>query len=411
MRVAIVGGGAAGMITAYLLDPAHRLTVFERQPILGGNIRTLGRNVACAGLPPGLCLDSGAIEFSPEHFPTLHRLFAALAVETRPVPATTGLVTATGRHYLSPAKLANSALPWPRRVAALLRTLSIAPSQLRFRSRARRAREEDLMHTSVGDFLGPSGGTLHEWLRLLLVYGYSIPRGKIDAMPAAIAIPTLDKFAGETSWTSVVGGTYRYIEAITDSLRGQVITGAEIDGITRDEHGVELRLRGATPQRFDVVVLATPPAQVLPLLSDATDAEQRRFSAWRDNEADAIIHTDSGMYRRRGIVDYAEFDVFARPPGYNAYLNRLSGLPPAHPVDYHFSYNLADEIDPARILHVQRHQTPLYTVASLTTRPEIIATNGSDNTYYAGAWLGEGLHEGAVTSALAVSRRLGGRQL
>lgn len=411
MRVAVIGGGAAGMMTAYLLDPAHQVTVYERQAILGGNVRTLGRNVDSAAVPAGLYLDSGVIEFSPEHFPTLHRLFAALGVATRPVPSTTALITASGRHYLSAGKIAASAMPWPRRAAALLRLLSLAPSQLRFRRRGARANAEDLLRTSVGDFLGPSRSPLHEWLRLLLVYGYSIPRAQIDAMPAALAVPVLMSFTGETSWTSVVGGTYRYIEAITESLQGEVITGAEIDGITRDPHGVEVRLRGADRRRFDALVIATPPEQVLSLLSDPSDAERRRFAAWRDNDADAIIHSDSGMYRRRGIVDYSEFDLFARPPGYNAYLNRLSGLPPDHPVDYHFSYNLADEIDPARILHVQRHRTPLYTVDSLASRPEIIATNGAGSTFYAGAWLGEGLHEGAITSALEVSRRLGGRLL
>ncbi len=409
--MAIIGGGAAGMITAYLLDPAHQVTVFERQAILGGNIRTLGRNVPCDALPAGLFLDAGVIEFSPEHFPTLHRLFALLGVETRPVPATTAHITASGRHYFSAGKLAASDLPPLPRAAALLRLLSLAPALLRFRWRAQRAAEEALMRCSVGEFLGRGRSPLHEWLRLLLVYGYSIPRDQIDAMPAALAVPTLLRFTGETTWTSVVGGIYRYIERIVEALRGEVRTEAIIDGIRRGEDGAWVQRRGADPERFDAVVLAAPPDQVLRLLRDPTSAEERRFSAWRGNDAEALIHTDSGMYRRRGIADYSEFDVFADPPGYNAYLNRLSGLPPSHPVDYHFAYNLGAEIDPSAILHVQRHRTPLYTVASLASRPEIIAANGENHTYYAGAWLGEGLHEGAVVSALEVARRLGGRAL
>ena len=45
MKVAIIGGGAAGMSCAYLLDKKHDVTVFEKQPMLGGNIRTLNKNV------------------------------------------------------------------------------------------------------------------------------------------------------------------------------------------------------------------------------------------------------------------------------------------------------------------------------------------------------------------------------
>ncbi|MCA9659987.1 MAG: FAD-dependent oxidoreductase [Myxococcales bacterium] len=429
MRIAIIGGGAAGMITAYLLDQVHEITVFERQPLLGGNIRTLGGNVDCPALPPGVALDCGVIEFSPEHFVKLHRLFADLGVETRPVPAATGFIQGDGRHYLSLGKLATSRMPLRRRVAATLRLLGLGPALARFRRRAARADPEALYDTSLGDFLRDTrarglglglGATreaaFHEWLRLLLVYAYSIPRAEIDATPATMTIPTLLRFTGDVSWTSVVGGIYRYIAAITERLRGEVITGVDVEAIRRDADGVELRRRGAAPERFDKVVLAATPEQVLRLLTDPSDAERRRFAAWRGNDAVVQIHTDAGMYRRRGIVDYSEFDVFAAPPGYNAHLNRLCGLPSAAygdpgAVDYHFSYNLESEVDPAALIHTQRHRTPGYTVAALASRPEIVATNGDNHTYFAGAWLGDGLHEGAVTSALAVSERLGGRLL
>lgn len=409
MEIAIIGGGAAGMITAYLLDGAHRVTVYERQPILGGNIRTLGRNVAVAGLPEGVFLDSGVIEFSPERFTKLHRLFAELAIELRPVPAATGLCLADGRVFASQGKIAGSRAGALVRLREALRLARLLPALHRFRRRAGRARADELAGRRLDEVLGD--GVLDEWLRLLMVYAYSIPRDQVGAMPAALTIPTLHAFTGDVSWTSVVGGIYRYIEAILARLRGEVVTSAIVDELRRDEAGVHLRLRGAEPRRFDAVVIATTPERVLELLSDPSEAEVRRFAAWRGNDVDAVIHTDSGLYRRRGIVDYSEFDLFEDPPGYNAYLNRLCGIDPARGVDYHFSYNLEREIDPAKILHVQPHRTPLYTVDAYAELDAIRGANGERRTYFAGAWLGDGLHEGAVRSALAVSERLGGRSL
>lgn len=417
VKVAIIGGGAAGMMTAYLLDPAHEVTVFERQPILGGNIRTLGRNVECSALPTGVVLDAGVIEFSPTQFPRLHRLFAALGVETREVAAMAGLITADGVHFQSISKIAASGAPLQGRLVAGLRLLGLAPAFARFhwRARAAVAALEASPGRPVGEYLGPSGSPLGEWLRLLLMYGYSIPRAQIDQLPAALALPTLRAFTLESSWTSIVGGIYGYIDAIVRALRGRVITDALIDGISRTQGGdrglIEIRRRGAEAERFDAVVIATTPAQVLRLLSDPCEHEEQRFAAWTGNDANAVIHTDSSIYRRRGIHNYSEFDVFARPPGYNAYLNRLCGLPAEHATDYHFSYNLDAEIDSEKILHRQNHRTPNYTVEAFSTRREIIETNGDRHTYYAGAWLGNGLHEGALCSALAVSKRLGGRLL
>ena len=45
MKIAIIGGGSAGLVTAHLLDGAHDVTIFEKAPILGGHVRTLNRNV------------------------------------------------------------------------------------------------------------------------------------------------------------------------------------------------------------------------------------------------------------------------------------------------------------------------------------------------------------------------------
>ena len=132
------------------------------------------------------------------------------------------------------------------------------------------------------------------------------------------------------------------------------------------------------------------------------------------HRATTVIHWDTGLYERRGIDYYSEFDLFETSPGragYSAYLNRLSGVTSHHPRHYFLAFGLEAEIDPACVLHVQHHQTPSYTVAALRHRPEVIATNGENHTFYAGAWLGDGLHEGAVQSALRVAKSLGGRTL
>ena len=59
------------------------------------------------------------------------------------------------------------------------------------------------------------------------------------------------------------------------------------------------------------------------------------------------------------------------------------------------------------IVHIQNHHTPLYTTESFEYRDEIVETNGENNTYYVGAYLGDGLHEGAITSAFRVATLIG----
>ena len=45
-------------------------------------------------------------------------------------------------------------------------------------------------------------------------------------------------------------------------------------------------------------------------------------------------------------------------------------------------------------------------MAAFHHRQEIITTNGELNTYHVGAYLGDGLHEGAITSAIWVAEAI-----
>ena len=102
LRIAIIGGGASGVVAAHLLGGVHHVTLLEQQPVLGGNIRTLNRNAECSALPSGLHLDAGVIEFERDRFPAFHELMAELGVELGELPGMSGLFLADGRSFLSP---------------------------------------------------------------------------------------------------------------------------------------------------------------------------------------------------------------------------------------------------------------------------------------------------------------------
>lgn len=101
MRIAIVGGGASGMATAYLLDrQKHHVTVFERQPMLGGHIRTLNKNVKPNQSECHEVLESGVLEF-PTAFHNFVALMQELEVELVPVNIGSELFLKDGSHFLS----------------------------------------------------------------------------------------------------------------------------------------------------------------------------------------------------------------------------------------------------------------------------------------------------------------------
>ncbi|MCO4746364.1 MAG: FAD-dependent oxidoreductase [Proteobacteria bacterium] len=409
MRIAIIGGGSAGLVCAHLLDSVHDVVVFERQPMLGGHVRTLNGNVP-SELDPSLRLDAGVIEFEVRNFPRLMRLFDKLGCETRPVAGTTTFWTRDGEHHLSPGSIRRAQDPWPKRLGQLIDLIGLRMQGLAFDRRT--ALPDDVLESlPLSECL--TDADMDRWAALLTMYAYSIPYERVPDMPAALTVPMLRAFERAESWVSLKGGAWCYLHRIVESLRGEVRLNQVITGVTRDADGVTLNMLGPDVERFDKVVFAAPPDQTLKLLTDPSEAELRRFGGWKPNHIQTLVHCDSGMYERRGIQVATEFDVYelsGGQGGYNSYLNDLCGVADSE-TRYGLAFGMEDEIDPAKVLHRQKHHTPDYTVDAYRWHVEVSATNGENHTFHAGAWLGNGLQEGAVVSAEAVSRLLGGDSL
>jgi uncharacterized protein len=406
MRIAIIGGGASGMVTAYLLDQqGHQVTVFEREAVLGGHIRTLNQNVQPNKLDCKLTLENGVLEF-PTTFHNFMALMAELGVELEPVNVGSALFMKNGSHYLSKVAIERNFTGLSKLLEyTQLHLLYLRSASLLFAAKTWQIL--DFHNQSLAEHFKDSA-THNIWMKLFAMYSYSISYPLIDKCPAELVIPTLrdDIFV---DWVRIKGGVYSYIQKILDQFRGQILLNVNVTAIRRKVSGVTVELADGKSQEFEKVVFATPPDQVLKLLADPRLAEMRRFGAWRGNHVQTLLHKDASMYTPYHIREGSEFDFFETDTlngewGYNANLNQLCGI--SSPVQYNLAFNLESLIRPEHILHVQQHHTPLYTVDAFRYRSEVITTNGDYHTYHVGAYLGDGLHEGAITSAINVAESI-----
>ena len=400
MRIAVIGGGASGMATAYLLDKQkHHVTVFERQPMLGGHIRTLNKNVQPNQSDCDRLLECGVIEF-PTVFYNFIALMEELEVELKPVRVGSALYPKNGDRLLSGSTIDRNCRGL-QRLIEYLKFDMVHVSSVGLWMETRFAELEDFYNQPLSRYMTDKSVS-HTWLKLLTMYSYSIPFELIDNFPAELAMPMLRDYIA-VKWLRVEGGVYTYIEKILERFRGEVVLNAEITSISRSSDGVKIARSHGDVQEFDKVVFAAPPDQVLALLADPTDVELKRFSEWKGNHVNTIVHQDISMYARHHIENPSEFDFFQTDTkwGYNSYLNELCGI--SSPTHYFLSFELEKLIHQDKIIHIQQHHTPLYTTEAFQYRDEVVATNGENHTYHAGAYLGDGLHEGAIASAFRVA--------
>ena len=203
----------------------------------------------------------------------------------------------------------------------------------------------------------------------------------------------------------VKDGVYSYFENILKSFSGKIFVNSAIKKVERHPDFILLHFADGQTGVYDKVIFATTPEQTLNLLVHPTAAEKRRFSPWKTNRITTIAHTDTAVYQNNQNQAFSFVDFFYNSgtkikEGYNSYMNDVYRI--ANGKSYFMAYNVSDRIDPKKILNIQRHTTPFYSVDALRYRHEIRETNGQHHTYHVGAYLGNGLHEGAVNSALEV---------
>jgi uncharacterized protein len=407
MRIAIIGGGASGMITAYLLDrQGHKVTVFESQPVLGGHIRTLNKNIQHHTNSSAL-LEAGVLEF-PIEFKNFLQLMQALEVPLEPVELGSGIFFQNGNHFLSPVMIEHN-FHGLKKWLELLHIDGLYAQSLGLWLKTHLAQLKNLRGKSLSTYLSDESIPI-TWIKLLTMYSYSMPYESINDFPADLAIPALRRYVF-SNWFRIKGGVYSYIEKILMRFSGEIFLNTAITEVHRSDNAVQIRgqISGAHTfnRHFDQVVFATSPDQVLKMLADARPEEIRRFQAWKPNHMTTVLHRDCNLYAPHKIQHGSEFDFFQSGSdwGYNAALNQLCGISSSEICS--LAFNLQDQIDPEKIIHIQHHHTPFYDVESFPHRDEIVAKNGEYNTYHVGAYLGDGLHEGAVTSAMNVAQMIG----
>ncbi|MCU7834768.1 MAG: FAD-dependent oxidoreductase [gamma proteobacterium symbiont of Taylorina sp.] len=393
MKVAIIGGGASGMTAAYYLNKnGHQVTVFEKQAILGGHIRTLNKNVKVNNLDPDIILEGGVVEFSSE-FHTFLSLMKELEVELEPINVGSSIFNKEGKRYLSRTVIAKN-IRGLLRIFELIKLVFVYLSAAGLWLTARYKKSSEFHGQSMAYYV-KEHSIKNSWLKLLTMYCYSIPYKWVNRIPAELALSALSHYV-QADWYHIKGGAYSYIEKILQQFNGEVVVNADISNISRSESGVSICIGNKQTEFFDKIIFAVPPDQVLKLLSDSTEKEQVYFRSWQENRAHTIVHTDLLIYKNYGISQASEFDFFQTKDGwgYNACLNRLCGLK-ASP-RYNLSFNLDSLISKESIIYRAEHHTPMYTVKSFKYRDQIIADNGDNNTCHAGAYLYDGLHEGAI---------------
>jgi uncharacterized protein len=414
-RIAVVGGGVAGIVSACLLQRRHRVVLYEKDARLGGHTHTV---TLTDGPDAGLPVDTGFIVFNDKTYPNFMRFLDRLGVSWKRSDMSFSCTnTRSGLQY---AGTTLSGLFAQRRNLARPAFWAFIAGILRFCSCMRRDLHAGrLAGLSLGAYAGQAGFSrmvIEEYIVPMASAIWSTPSERILDFPAQSFAQFYENhgllsFKDRLTWFTVSGGSRAYVDAFRKTFSGELSLAAPVARIAREAGGAVLTLADGTTRRFDCVVAAAHADQTAAMLADPDPDEARLFGAWRYTANPTVLHTDTTFLppNRRAWASWNYVLQDAPRSGQAAmltyHMNRLQRFDAAR--DYCVTLNPARPVDPAAMIAEMAYEHPLYTADAMASQAGIAALNGRRNTYYAGSYLGYGFHEDAVRSAVAVARCFG----
>ncbi|NBE07141.1 NAD(P)/FAD-dependent oxidoreductase [Paragemmobacter ruber] len=405
-RVAVIGGGISGMAAAHLLADDHTVVLFEAEPRLGGHARTV-----IAGKNKDQPVDTGFIVFNKVNYPNLLRMFDRLDVPYVESSMSFGASIGGGRLEYGLASL--DTIFAQRKNALSPRFLGMLTDILRFNKNALSVVRPDM---TIRDLLAALG--TGDWFRDYYITPFSgaiwsTPTKGILDFPAHALVRFFENhnlldYEGQHQWYTVKGGSIEYVRRLQASLVGRGVDirlGAAVAGIRRTEGGVMVRVQGDEWELFDEVILATHSDISLSLLSDATPAERAALGAVRYQPNQAILHRDPSVMpkNRKCWSSWVYVEAAGGPRGridLTYWMNSLQPIPMDDPL--FVTLNSNGGIDERLIDDVVTFDHPVYDLAAIEAQAKVRAMNGTQNTWFAGAWMRNGFHEDGFASAVDV---------
>jgi len=362
LKIAIIGAGISGLSAAYYLGLRHQLTLYETAAAIGGHTATV--DVEIGGR--GYAIDTGFIVYNDWTYPRFIELLDELGVASKPTEMSFSVrcddsgieyggnnlntLYAQRRNLLKPSfhGMLADILRFNRQLVRELESGKLSPA------------------TTLGEYLQRNRYGEEFVYRYLVPMGCAIWSASTSKM---LEFPLLF-FArffrnhgllsvnDRPQWRVIEGGSRTYLEPLTRRFADSIRLDSRIAAVRRRAGGVELVTSDGGVAEFDQVVFA--------------------------------CHSDQALALLAAVLTYN--------------MNILQGIESA--TTFCVTLNANEAIDPARVVDTFNYSHPVFSLESIDAVQRIEDFNGTNRTWFAGAWLGNGFHEDGVSAGRRVAEAI-----
>lgn len=412
-RVAIVGGGIAGLVAGYLLHEKYDVTLYEKTGRVGGNAYTHTTK-------DGLDVDIAVAAFGTAGYKNFYKLLDKLRIKTSMCPSS----------YMSIQNLENKSgvyfTPFSFRALLAQKFDLLKPSRIMYfyninkgLNKAKKMLEEGkldgiTLKEAIEKIPELRGNSLLLFMFALCLLS-SMYYDEVMESPARFFIEKLkvhnDVMSPKSTYSvrCVTRRTKAYVDALSSHFKENIVLNARIGNVSRDGKTVTLNMEDGGKVTHDKVIFACPADTAFKLLETPTEQEGKLLGAWKYKDGTIVVHKDHSSFPKRELIQAYTFLYTEKEGKVRTSVNGALWHEPGVPKhcdtisSQHPNFPIREDLKDFETVF----RTPIFDVNSCPTIKHLPLLNGVNNTYYCGSHFGFGLHEDAVTSAINVGRKLG----
>lgn len=404
MKIAIIGSGIAGLTAAHLLHQQHDITLYEAADYVGGHVNTVEINED----HQSIAVDTGFIVFNDWTYPHFENLLSGLNVEVQNSEMSfSAQCEATGYEWSGSGLrgLIFNNDNWKQ-----LKSYQIFMDVVRFNKISKKFLETNKTKQTLGEFLSQ-----HRFSDAFINY-YLLPMGAavwstepllINKFPAKSFLEFFNhhgllNLKDRPQWKTIVGGSRQYVKELTKPFINKIHLNTSVERIRRVAQRVEVFARNRKSEYFDHIFMACHSDQALKLLDEPTTEEAQVLGSIRYQANTAVLHTDKSLMPRRKSA-WSSWNYFVpKQRSENVevtyHMNCLQNLSTNQ--DYFVTLNLDEKINPKKVIRTIEYMHPVFDRSAIEAQKRQALINGTQNTWYCGAYWRNGFHEDGVWSAL-----------
>ncbi|KGN61602.2 uncharacterized protein LOC101213850 isoform X1 [Cucumis sativus] len=421
MKVAVVGGGISGLVSAFVLAEAGvEVVLFEKEDYVGGHSKTVHFD--------GVDLDLGFMVFNTVTYPNMMEFFENLGVEMEISDMSFSVSLDRGRGCEWGSRNGLSSLFSQKKNLLNPYFWQMIREIVKFKDDVTNYLEvlennSDIdRNETLGQFIKSMGYSE------LFQNGYLIPMcGSIWSCPSegvlsfsAFSVLSfcrnhhLLQLFGRPQWLTVKGRSHSYVKKVQEVLEShgcQIRTSSEVNSISTMDKGCKVSYGDDLQEMFDACIIATHAPDTLRILgNEATSDELRVLGAFQYAYSDIFLHRDKNLMPQNPAA-WSAWNFLGNTDKkvcLTYWLNVLQNLGETGPP---FLVTLNPDKEPKNILLKWSTGHPIPSVAASKASNEFHSIQGNRRIWFCGAYQGYGFHEDGLKAGIVAAQNLLGNSL